>query len=200
MKEYKTIKEIVGPLMLVDNVEGVKYDELVEIVSKNKEVRRGKVLEVEGDKAVIQLFESSRGLQASSSKVRFLGHSLSLGVSEEMLGRVFDGLGHAIDGGEDIIPIKYLDINGEPINPFARDYPNEFIETGVSSIDGLNTLVRGQKLPIFSMSGLPHSDLAMQIARQARLNNKDEKFAVVFCAMGITKKCYVYKPCTRPSD
>ena len=186
MKEYKTIKEIVGPLMLVDNVEGVKYDELVEIVSKNKEVRRGKVLEVEGDMAIIQLFESSRGLQASSSKVRFLGHSLSLGVSEEMLGRVFDGLGHAIDGGEDIIPIKYLDINGEPINPFARDYPNEFIETGVSSIDGLNTLVRGQKLPIFSMSGLPHSDLAMQIARQARLNNKDEKFAVVFCAMGIT--------------
>ena len=186
MKEYKTIKEIVGPLMLVDNVEGVKYDELVEIVGKNKEIRRGKVLEVEGDKALVQLFESSRGLQASSSKVRFLGHSLSLGVSEEMLGRVFDGLGHAIDGGEDIIPVKYLDINGEPINPFARDYPNEFIETGISSIDGLNTLVRGQKLPIFSMSGLPHSDLAIQIARQARLNNNDEKFAVVFCAMGIT--------------
>ncbi len=186
MKEYKTIKEIVGPLMLCDHLENVKYDELVEIVSKNGEVRRGKVLEVEEDKALVQLFESSHGLQPATSKVRFLGHSLELKVSPDMLGRVFDGLGRPKDGGADVIGIKSLDVNGKPINPFARAYPNEFIQTGISAIDGLNTLVRGQKLPIFSMSGLPHAMLATQIASQSKVLGDDEKFAVVFCCMGIT--------------
>lgn len=186
MKEYKTIKEIVGPLMLCDHLEGVKYDELVEIVAKNGEIRRGKVLEVENDTALVQLFESSHGLQPSSSKVRFLGHSLNLKVSPDMLGRVFDGLGRPKDDGAEIIGTKSLDVNGQPINPFARAYPNEFIQTGISAIDGLNTLVRGQKLPIFSMSGLPHSMLATQIASQAKVLGDDEKFAVVFCCMGIT--------------
>lgn len=184
-KEYKTIKEVVGPLMLVDGVEGVKYNELVEITQKNGEVRMGKVLEVKDDKAVVQLFESSHGLQISTSKARFLGRSQELGVSEDMLGRVFDGMGNPRDGGAPIIPKKKLDINGEPINPAARDYPNEFIQTGISAIDGLNTLVRGQKLPVFSMSGLNHAELAAQIARQAKVRS-GEKFAVVFAAVGIT--------------
>ncbi|MBQ9792428.1 MAG: V-type ATP synthase subunit B [Clostridia bacterium] len=186
IKEYKTIKEVVGPLMLVENVEGVKYDELVEIVQANGEIRRGKVLEVEKDKALVQLFESSHGLELSTSKARFLGRSLQLGVSEDMLGRVFDGLGNPRDDGAPIIPVKKMDINGEPINPAARDYPNEFIQTGISAIDGLNTLVRGQKLPVFSMNGLPHANLAAQIAHQAKVLGKDDKFAVVFCAIGIT--------------
>lgn len=185
-KEYKTIKEVVGPLMIVEGVEGVKYDELVEIAQENGDVRRGKVLEVKDDKAVVQLFESSQGLKISTSKARFLGHGLSLSVSEDMLGRVFDGMGNPKDGGAPIIPDKKLNINGEPINPAARDYPNEFIETGISAIDGLNTLVRGQKLPVFSMSGLPHAELAAQIARQAKVKNQDSKFAVVFAAIGIT--------------
>ena len=172
--------------MLCDHLEGVKYDELVEIVAKNGEIRRGKVLEVENDTALVQLFESSHGLQPSSSKVRFLGHSLNLKVSPDMLGRVFDGLGRPKDDGAEIIGTKSLDVNGQPINPFARAYPNEFIQTGISAIDGLNTLVRGQKLPIFSMSGLPHSMLATQIASQAKVLGDDEKFAVVFCCMGIT--------------
>ena len=144
MKEYKTIKEIVGPLILVDGVEGAKYDELVEIVGSDG-TRLGKVLQVEKDKAVVQLFESSQGLSIAKSKVRFLGHGLRLNVSEDMLGRFFDGLGRPRDGGVEIIPQKQIDINGEPINPTARDYPNEFIQTGISAIDGLNTLVRGQK-------------------------------------------------------
>ena len=186
IKEYKTIKEVVGPLMLVDGVEGVKYNELVEIVQNNGEVRNGKVLEVNGDKALVQLFESSQGLQISTSKARFLGRSLELAVSEDMLGRVFDGMGRPRDGGTPIIPQKSLDINGEPINPAARDYPNQFIQTGISAIDGLNTLVRGQKLPIFSASGLPHANLAAQIARQAAVRGENEQFAVVFAAMGIT--------------
>ena len=186
IKEYKTIKEVVGPLMLVENVEGVKYDELVEIVQANGEIRRGKVLEVEKGKALVQLFESSHGLELSTSKARFLGRSLQLGVSEDMLGRVFDGLGNPRDDGAPIIPVKKMDINGEPINPAARDYPNEFIQTGISAIDGLNTLVRGQKLPVFSMNGLPHANLAAQIAHQAKVRGKDDKFAVVFCAVGIT--------------
>ena len=184
-KEYKTIKEVVGPLMLVEGVEGVKYNELVEITQLNGEVRMGKVLEVKDDKAVVQLFESSNGLQISTSKARFLGRSQTLGVSEDMLGRVFDGMGNPRDGGAPIIPKKRMDINGEPINPAARDYPNEFIQTGVSAIDGLNTLVRGQKLPVFSMSGLNHAELAAQIARQAKVRS-GEKFAVVFAAVGIT--------------
>ncbi len=185
-KEYKTIKEVVGPLMLVEGVEGVKYDELVEITQENGEIRRGKVLEVNRDKAVVQLFENTQGLKISTSKARFLGRSLSLGVSQDMLGRVFDGMGNPRDGGAPIIPEKKLNVNGEPINPAARDYPNEFIQTGVSAIDGLNTLVRGQKLPVFSMSGLPHAELAAQIARQAKVRNSDSKFAVVFAAIGIT--------------
>lgn len=185
-KEYKTIKEVVGPLMLVEGVEGVGYNELVEITQKNGDVRRGKVLEVKDDKAVVQLFESSQGLEISTSKARFLGRGIELAVSEDMLGRVFDGMGNPRDGGAPIIADKMLDINGEPINPAARDYPNEFIQTGISAIDGLNTLVRGQKLPVFSMSGLPHAELAAQIARQARVRSGDSKFAVVFAAIGIT--------------
>ncbi len=185
-KEYKTIKEVVGPIMLVEGVEGVKYNELVEVIQSNGEVRRGKVLEVNRDKALVQLFESAQGLQISTSKAKFVGRSQELAVSEDMLGRVFDGMGNPRDGGAPIIPKKKMDINGEPINPAARDYPNEFIQTGISAIDGLNTLVRGQKLPVFSMSGLPHAELAAQIARQAKVLNSDEKFAVVFAAVGIT--------------
>ena len=167
-KEYKTIREVVGPLMLVEGVEGVTYNELVDIVTKDG-IRQGKVLEINRDKAVVQLFENSQGLRISEAKARFLGHSQELAVSREMLGRVFDGMGNPRDGGAPVIPEKKLDINGEPINPAARDYPNEFIQTGVSAIDGLNTLVRGQKLPVFSMSGLPHAELAAQIARQAKV-------------------------------
>lgn len=186
IKEYRTIREVTGPLMMVDGVEGVTYDELGEIELQNGELRRCRVLEVNGDRAVVQLFENSAGINLEDSKVRFLGHSLELGVSEDMLGRVFDGLGRPIDGGSDILADKRLDINGQPMNPAARDYPSEFIQTGVSSIDGLNTLVRGQKLPIFSGSGLPHADLACQIARQAKVLKADSKFAVVFAAIGIT--------------
>ena len=186
LKEYKTIKEIVGPLMLVENVDNVKYDELVEILQENGEKRQGKVLEVDRDKAVVQLFEPSRGIKPLNSKAKFLGSGMRLGVSEDMLGRVFDGLGRPKDGGPNIIPEKFVDINGKPINPVARDYPDEFIQTGISAIDGLNTLVRGQKLPIFSMNGLPHGELTAQIIRQAKVRGKDDKFAVVFCAMGIT--------------
>lgn len=187
LKEYTSIKEVVGPLMLVDEVNGVKYNELVEIFQKNGEVRRGKVLEVSGNKALVQLFENSQGLKISTSKARFLGKSLELAVSEDMLGRVFDGMGNPIDGGAAIIPDKRLDINGQPINPTSRDYPDEFIQTGISAIDGLNTLVRGQKLPVFSASGLPHANLAAQIARQAKVIGRDSgKFAVVFAAVGIT--------------
>ena len=186
LKEYKTIKEVVGPLMMVEGVEGIKYEELVEIETQKGELRRGRVLEVNGDKAVIQLFENSAGINLKDSKVRFLGRPLSLGVSEDMIGRVFDGLGRPKDNGSKIIPEKTLDINGTAINPVARDYPSEFIQTGVSAIDGLNTLVRGQKLPIFSGSGLPHAELALQIARQAKVLGTDSKFAVVFGAIGIT--------------
>ncbi len=185
-KEYRTIQEVSGPLMLVKGVEDVGYDEIGEIELASGETRRCRVLEVDGDDVVVQLFESSTGINLSNSKVRFLGRSMELGVSEDMLGRVFDGLGRAIDDGPEIIPDERRDVNGLPMNPAARDYPNEFIQTGVSAIDGLNTLVRGQKLPIFSMSGLPHANLAAQIARQAKVRGKDEKFAVVFAAMGIT--------------
>ncbi len=186
LKEYKTIKEVAGPLMFVDQVEGVKFDELVEIELKNGELRRGKVLEVSGNTALVQLFEGSTGININEGKVRFSGHSLELGVSTDMLGRVFDGLGRPKDGGPKIIPEARHDINGNPINPAARDYPSEFIQTGISAIDGLNTLVRGQKLPVFSASGLPHARLAAQIARQAKVLGTDSKFAVVFAAIGIT--------------
>lgn len=186
IKEYRSIQEIAGPLMLISGVEGVKYDELGEIELVNGEIRRCKVLEVNGDTALVQLFESSTGINMSDSKVRFLGKSLDFGVSPDILGRVFDGMGKPIDGGPEIIPEKRMDINGAPINPAARDYPSEFIQTGVSAIDGLNTLVRGQKLPIFSVSGLPHANLAVQIARQAKVRGTDSKFAIVFAAVGIT--------------
>lgn len=186
LKEYRTVTEVVGPLMVVEGVEGVKYEELVEIEIQTGEKRRGRVLEIDGDKAMIQLFEGSSGINLKGTKVRFLGKPLELGVAESMIGRIFDGLGRPKDGGPEIIPDQRLDINGVPINPVARDYPSEFIQTGVSAIDGLNTLVRGQKLPIFSGSGLPHADLAAQIARQARVLGKGDKFAVVFGAIGIT--------------
>ena len=185
-KEYKTIREVAGPLMLVDQVEGVKYDELVEIEQSDGRIRRGKVLEINQDKALLQLFEGSQGLRITDSSAKFLGHSIELAVAPDMLGRVFDGMGRPIDGGAELIPEKRLDINGAPINPAARDYPNEFIQTGVSAIDGLNTLVRGQKLPVFSGSGLPHANLAAQIARQAKVRGTGEGFAVVFAAVGIT--------------
>ena len=185
-KEYRTIQEVAGPLMLVKGVENVKYNELGEIELANGEIRRCKVLEIDGSNALVQLFESSTGINLSNSKVRFLGRVMELGVSEDMLGRVFDGLGRTIDGGPEIIPEARMDINGLPMNPAARVYPAEFIQTGVSAIDGLNTLVRGQKLPIFSASGLPHNRLAAQIARQAKVVGTDEPFAVVFAAMGIT--------------
>lgn len=185
-REYKTIHEVAGPLMLVKDVEQATYNELGEIELENGEIRRCRVLEINGTNALVQLFESSAGINLAESKVRFLGKGIELGVSLDMLGRMFDGLGNPIDGGPQIIPEQRIDINGVPMNPAARNYPSEFIETGVSAIDGLNTLVRGQKLPIFSGSGLPHANLAAQIARQAKVLGKDENFAVVFAAIGIT--------------
>ena len=185
-KEYRTISEVAGPLMLVKDVEGVTYNELGEIELENGEIRRCRILEINGGNALVQLFESSTGINLAGSKVRFLGRGIELGVSEDMLGRMFDGLGNPIDDGPAIIPEKRIDVNGVPMNPAARNYPSEFIQTGVSAIDGLNTLVRGQKLPIFSGSGLPHANLAAQIARQAKVLGTDEKFAVVFAAVGIT--------------
>lgn len=186
IREYKTISEVAGPLMVVKGVEGVGYDELGEIELANGELRHCKVLELNGTDAVVQLFENSAGMNLKESKVRFLGHGNQLGVSLDMLGRVFDGMGRPIDGGAEIIPDRYMDINGLAMNPAAREYPSEFIQTGVSAIDGLNTLVRGQKLPLFSGSGLPHANLAAQIARQAKVRGSNSKFAVVFAAVGIT--------------
>lgn len=186
IKEYKTIAEVAGPLMLVKNVEGVTYDELAEIELPNGDVRQCKVLEINGSDALVQLFEGAAGINLKDSKVRFLGRGTEFAVSEDILGRVFDGMGRPSDGGPEIIPEKRLNINGLPINPSSREYPNEFIQTGVSAIDGLNTLVRGQKLPIFSGSGLPHAELAAQIARQAKVKGGESKFAVVFAAIGIT--------------
>ena len=186
LKEYKTITEVAGPLMLVRQVENVKYEELGEIELPNGDVRLCKVLEVDEDNTLVQLFESSAGINVAESKVRFLGKGIELPVSLDMLGRVFTGLGRPADGGPDIIPEARMDINGIPMNPAARDYPSEFIQTGISAIDGLNTLVRGQKLPIFSGSGLPHAQLAAQIARQAKVLDDESRFAVVFAAIGIT--------------
>ena len=188
VKEYRTIEEVAGPLMLLRKVDGVKYDELGEIELPDGEKRRCRVLEINGSNVLVQLFESSAGLNLANSKVRFSGHGIELPVSKDMLGRVFSGMGEPIDGGPSVIPDKSLDINGTPINPAARNYPSEFIQTGISTIDGLNTLVRGQKLPIFSGSGLPHANLAAQIARQAKVRSEGEKtkFAVVFAAVGIT--------------
>lgn len=186
LKEYKTVSDVVGPLMTVEGVEGVKFDELVDIELQDGSRRRGQVLEIDGDKAVVQIFEGSSGINLPETKVRFLGKPLSLDVSEDMIGRIFDGMGRINDGGPELIPEKSLDINGKAINPVARNYPDEFIQTGISTIDHLNTLVRGQKLPVFSASGLPHEQLAAQIARQAKVVGSDEKFAVVFAAVGIT--------------
>ena len=185
-REYRTIEEAAGPLLLVKNVENVSYGELAEIRLTNGEKRRCRVLEIDGSNALVQLFENSAGINLKDSSVVFSGHQMELGVSEDMLGRVFDGMGHPIDDGPEIIPEMRMDVNGLPMNPVARKYPQEFIQTGVSAIDGLNTLVRGQKLPIFSASGLPHAQFAAQIARQARVLGKNEQFAVVFAAMGIT--------------
>ena len=185
-KEYRTVRQITGPLMLVGGVEGVTYGELADIKLGDGSLRRGRVLEVNGDKAMVQVFEGTSGLAPEDVRVKFLGKGMELGVSPDILGRVFDGFGTPIDDGPAIIPEKYLNVNGNPINPYARDYPNEFIQTGISTIDLLNTLVRGQKLPLFSGSGLPHSRIAAQIARQARVLKTGEKFAVIFAAMGIT--------------
>lgn len=186
IKEYRTIEEVAGPLMLVKNIDGVAYDELGEVELPDGSRRRCKVLEINGSDALVQLFESSAGINLRDSKVRFLGHGIELGVSEDMLGRVFDGMGRPRDNGPEILADEKRNINGTPMNPAARNYPDEFIQTGISTIDGLNTLVRGQKLPIFSGSGLPHAQLAAQIARQAKVLNADAKFAVVFAAIGIT--------------
>ena len=185
-KEYRTIEEVAGPLMLVREVTDVSYNEIAEIELKNGDTRRCRVLEINGSNALVQLFESGAGINLSDSKVRFLGRQMELAVSPDMLGRTFDGLGRPIDGGPELIPEARLDINGLPMNPVARNFPQEFIQTGVSAIDGLNTLVRGQKLPIFSGSGLPHAQLAAQIARQAKVSGTNEPFAVVFAAIGIT--------------
>ncbi|OGF27309.1 V-type ATP synthase subunit B [Candidatus Falkowbacteria bacterium RIFOXYB2_FULL_34_18] len=186
-KEYKTIKEVAGPLMIVDKVRDVKYEEIVEIELPNGEIRLGRVLEVDEEKAVVQMFEESRGINLKKSKAKFLGKTMTIAVSPDMLGRIFTGAGRVKDGGPDIIAEKEVDINGAPINPYSRDFPNDFIQTGISSIDGMNILVRGQKLPIFSGAGLPHSEVAAQIARQARVkDDSDSEFAVVFGAMGIT--------------
>ncbi len=185
-KEYKTITEIAGPLMMLNKVTDVSMGELGEIMTADGTKKMCKVMEIDGDVAVVQLFGSAAGINPAESTVKFLGHGTELAVSEDMLGRVFDGLGRPVDGGPELLAEERLDVNGLPMNPAAREYPSEFIQTGVSAIDGLNTLVRGQKLPIFSASGLPHSDLAVQIARQAKVLGDDSKFAVVFAAMGIT--------------
>lgn len=186
--EYTTVSEVTGPLMIVDKIKDVAYNEVVKIRTVDGEERTGQVLEVFTDRAIVQVFEGTKGLETDKTAVRFIGETMHLGVSEEMLGRVFDGAGNPIDDAPPIIPDEKRDINGAPINPYSREYPREFIQTGVSTIDGLNTLVRGQKLPIFSASGLPHNNLAAQIARQAKVIGEEEQFAVVFCAMGITSE------------
>ncbi|MDR1965193.1 MAG: V-type ATP synthase subunit B [Synergistaceae bacterium] len=185
-KEYSTISNLSGPLMVVENITNVKYDELAEIRLSSGERRRGRVLEITEDRALVQVYEGSTGIDAETTKVRFLGDVLMLPVAKSMLGRIFNGRGAPIDGGADIISETRLDVNGNPMNPFSRDYPSEFIQTGISTIDGMNPLVRGQKLPIFSGSGMPHNRMAAQIARQARVTSGHVAFAVVFAAMGIT--------------
>ena len=186
LKEYQTVTNIYGPLMLVEMVEQAKYGHIVDVELADGSVRHGQILQVENDKVLIQVFEGTSGIDVDESTVRFLAKPMELAVSAEILGRVFTGLGVPQDGGEPLIPDERLDINGRPINPYARDYPNEFIQTGISTIDGLNPLVRGQKLPIFSGAGLPHDNITAQIARQATILGKGEEFAVVFAAMGIT--------------
>jgi V/A-type H+-transporting ATPase subunit B len=184
--EYKEVRDIIGALLLVEGVEGISYNELAHIKLPDGSVRVGQVLEVDRDRALVQIFEGSQGIASDDVKVRFLGHGLTMPLSPDIVARVFNGVGEPVDGGPDIVPDSRRDVNGRPINPTARDYPNEFIQTGISTIDGMNTLVRGQKLPIFSGAGLPHGRVAAQIARQARVLGTGEGFAVVFCAMGIT--------------
>jgi V/A-type H+-transporting ATPase subunit B len=186
LKEYLTIRDVVGPLLLVEKVRGVKYGELVELEFPDGSRGFGNVLEISKEAALIQSFEGTTGLNTTQTRVKFIGKGLELAVSPDILGRIFDGLGRPIDGGPALIPEKRLDIHGNPINPYSRDYPTDFIQTGISAIDGLNPLVRGQKLPIFSGSGLPHAQIAAQIARQSTVRGKEEEFAVVFAAMGIT--------------
>ncbi len=186
IKEYTSVSEVAGPLMVVEGVEGVGYGEVVDIQTASGEKRRGQVLEVAESRAVVQVFEGTRGIDTKETRVRFTGKTVMLPVSMEMLGRVFDGSGRPIDKGPAVIPEDEYDIHGNPTNPTAREYPREFIQTGISTIDGMNTLVRGQKLPIFSGAGLPHNQLAAQIARQAKVLGGKEDFAVVFAAMGIT--------------
>ena len=185
-KEYTTVSNLSGPLMVVEKINDVRFDELVEIRLQSGERRKGRVLEISEDQALVQVYEGTTGIDADSTKVRFLGDVLKLPVSKDMLGRIFNGRGTPIDGGANIIPETALDVNGNPINPYSRDYPSEFIQTGISTIDGMNPLVRGQKLPIFSGSGMPHSRMAAQIARQATVISGHTAFAVVFAAMGIT--------------
>lgn len=184
--EYTTVSEVAGPLMIVEGIKDVAFNEVVKIKTADGEERTGQVLEAFLDKAIVQVFEGTKGLDTDKTSARFIGETMKLGVSKEILGRVFDGTGNPIDNAPPIISEERRDINGNPINPYAREYPREFIQTGISTIDGLNTLVRGQKLPIFSGAGLPHNEIAAQIARQAKVLGKEEKFAVVFCAMGIT--------------
>lgn len=186
IKEYTSVGEVSGPLMVVEKVKGVAFAELVQVTTSFGEKRLGQVLEVQEDKAVVQLFEGTSGIDTKNTKVRFTGETMKIGVSDEMLGRVFSGTGKPIDNGPEVVPQKRLDVNGMSINPVRRHHPAEFIQTGVSTIDLCNTLVRGQKLPIFSGAGLPHNMLAAQIARQAVVRGQSEKFAVVFAAMGIT--------------
>jgi len=186
--EYKTVSEVAGPLMIVNGIKDVAYNEVVKIKTSTGEERTGQVLEAFTDKAIVQVFEGTKGLDTEKTSARFIGETMKLGVSKDILGRVFDGTGNPIDNAPPIMPEERRDINGNPINPYAREYPREFIQTGFSTIDGLNTLVRGQKLPIFSGAGLPHNEMAAQIARQAKVLGKEEKFAVVFCAMGITSE------------
>ena len=185
-KEYSTISNLSGPLMLVDKINDVRFDELAEIKLTNGETRTGRVLEITEDRALVQVYEGSSGIDTDTTKVRFLGDVLRLPVAKSMLGRIFNGRGAPIDGGDEIIPETTLDVNGNPMNPYSRDYPSEFIQTGISTIDGMNPLVRGQKLPIFSGSGMPHNRMAAQIARQATVISGHAEFAVVFAAMGIT--------------
>ena len=184
--EYQNVTEVSGPLMVVEGISDVSYDEIAKVKLPNGEVRLGQVLEAGTDRAVLQVFAGTRGLDTKETSVQFTGEVMKFGVSRELLGRVFDGIGEPIDGSPDIIPEERRNINGYPINPSAREYPREFIQTGISTIDGMLTLVRGQKLPIFSASGLPHNSLAAQIARQSEVLGEEEEFAVVFCAMGIT--------------
>ncbi|MDD5090261.1 MAG: V-type ATP synthase subunit B [Candidatus Wallbacteria bacterium] len=187
LKEYRTVTEVAGPLVIVEKITNVKYEELVEIEIGPGVYRRGKVLEITEDKALVQMFENTQGIDPAGSTAKFLGKVMQFPVSKDILGRVFSGSGRVIDKGPDIIPDKLLNINGSPLNPFARDYPNDFIQTGISTIDAMNTLVRGQKLPIFSGSGLPHAKIAAQIARHAKVISEGAgDFAVVFAAMGIT--------------